>query len=220
MIHPRLRKDYDGEFVLVDVVVSGNKTQQHREWIPNAVENHHISGRAAVIVSGLDASLFKHQRLERHRGGLLGSKRLQTYGTGDVWQDMRFDFFVATQSKLVQQLVDANYAEKSTIYTTARHCLENPGKFYLVPHLPPANQTALAIYLAAFDGHQEIFILGCGIELDPGDKKWIDDVNQVFQAYKGAKFYLVTRQTVAGKWLDNPNVEIMPLRKFITYCDI
>ena len=94
MIESRYRRDYSGEFVITEIRIADGRSQQTREWIPNVIENHHISGRAAVIGSRTDQERFKYQRLQRHRGGLLGKKRLQTYGTGDLWQDMAFDFFV------------------------------------------------------------------------------------------------------------------------------
>jgi len=220
MIYPRLRKDYDGEFVVVETRVSNNKTEQVREWIPNVIKNHHISGRAAVLGSDTDSKFFKYQRLERHRGGLLGQKRLQTYGTGDLWKQMRFNFFAATQPDLIKELGQSDYDKETIVFTSPRYCLEYPGKFYLVPHLPIVNQMALPVYLSAFDGHTEIFLLGYNSGFDAGDPNWMDDVNQVFQAYNGVRFYLVTRQNLPATWLKNDNVTVMDYRKFISYCDI
>ena len=54
MIESRYRRDYDGEFVITETRVADGTTQQTREWVPNAIENHHISGRAAVIGSRTD----------------------------------------------------------------------------------------------------------------------------------------------------------------------
>ncbi len=48
----RYRKEYDGEFVIVENKISGGKKYQEREWIDNPIENQHISGRAAVIGGG------------------------------------------------------------------------------------------------------------------------------------------------------------------------
>jgi len=219
-MHQRYRKDYDGEFVVVDTIVAENSTSQKREWIPNAVENHHVSGRAVAIATRDDSKFFKHQRLARHRGGLLGQKRLQTYGTGDMWKDMRFDFFAATQPELIAEIDSARYHQDTTVYTNARNCLAYPGHFYLVPHLPSINQIALPIYLAAFDGHSEVFLLGYNVDSAGGDKNWITDVDQVFKTYDSTRFYLVTRQNLPGRWLSNSNVSVMDYRKFITYCDI
>ena len=219
-MHQRFRRDYDGEFVIADTVISGNATSQKREWVPNVIENHHVSGRAAALATRDDSNFFKHQRLARHRGGLLGQKRLQTYGTGDMWQDMRFDFFVSTQADQILKIDQAQYFQDTTVYTNARNCLAYPGHYYLVPHLPNVNEIALPIYLAAFDGHAEVFLLGYNADSVVGDKSWITDVNQVFQTYDSTRFYLVTRQTLPGVWLDNHNVTVMDYRKFITYCDI
>jgi len=220
MIHARYRRDYDGEFVIADTIVANNTTIQRREWIPNVIENHHTSRRAAAIATDRDSKYFKHQRLARHRGGLLAQKRLQTYGTGSMWQDMRFDFFVATQPDLIQKLADSEYDHDTTVYTNARHCLQYPGRFYPVPYLPNVHQIALPIYLAAFDQHEEVFMLGYNADIDVGDPGWITDVNDVFQTYATTKFFLVTRQNTPGVWLDNANVKMMDYRRFVTYCDI
>jgi hypothetical protein len=78
----RYRTDYLGEFVILETRWSGGKKSETREWINNPITNHHLSGRAACIGSTLDQIHFDYTRLQRHRGGLLGSKKLQTYGTG------------------------------------------------------------------------------------------------------------------------------------------
>ena len=74
----RYRTDYAGEFVILESKWAGGKKEETREWIPNPIENHHLSGRAAVIGSNIDKWQFDYTRLQRHRGGLLGSKKLQT----------------------------------------------------------------------------------------------------------------------------------------------
>jgi hypothetical protein len=221
MIAARYRRDYDGEFVITETRIADGRSQQTREWIPNAIENHHISGRAAVIGSRTDQERFKHQRLQRHRGGLLGKKRLQTYGTGDLWQDMTFDFFVTTDRDQTHDMVEKGYDVKSTVYTNANICIENPGRFYLVPFLQPVDNLALAVYLAAFDGHSEVFLLGYNIDTPGGTASWIQDVATVFEAYKSTQFVLVgTESNMPNAWRACANVVSMTHRKFISYCDI
>jgi hypothetical protein len=152
--------------------VADNTTVQRREWIPNVIENNHTSGRAAAIATDCDSKYFKHQRLARHRGGLLGSKRLQTYGTGSVWQDMRFDFFVSSDPQQIQFMVEQGYDQRCTVFTTGRICVANPGRFYLIPYLPQIDVLAMPIYLAAFDGHSEVFMLGYCLETTGGSRTW------------------------------------------------
>jgi hypothetical protein len=221
MIEARYRHNYDGEFVITETRMVNGDSQQTREWVPNAIENHHISGRAAVIGSRADQERFKYQRLQKHRGGLLGKKRLQTYGTADLWKDMPFDFFVTTDRNQAQAIADAGYDIKSTVYTNANICLENPGRFYLVPFLQPVDNLALAVYLAAFDEHKEVFMLGYNQDTPGSTRAWISDVAQVFLAYAATQFILVgIESNMPAAWRSSMNVSIMPYRTFISYCDV
>ena len=221
MISARYRRDYDGEFVITETRIADGRSQQTREWIPNAIENHHISGRAAVVGSRTDQERFKYQKLQRHRGGLLGKKRLQTYGTGDLWQDMTFDFFVTTDRNQAQTLASTGYDTRSTIYTNANICIDNPGRFYLVPFLQPLDNLALAIYLAAFDGHQEVFMLGYNQDTLGQTRSWISDVATVMSVYAATQFILIgTESNMPAAWRQYRNVTAMTHRKWISYCDI
>jgi len=156
----RYRSDYAGEFVILETRWTGGKKTENREWIANPIENHHISGRAACIGSDLDAWQFDHRRLQRHRGGLLGSKKLQTYGTGAISQQMRLDFTVATSQSDLDQIMAQQYQDQNIVYTSPRYCILNPGEFYLIPYKPRIIDMATIIYLAAFDGHKVIFLVG------------------------------------------------------------
>ena len=103
----RYRTDYAGEFVITETRWTGGRKTQTREWVPNPIENHHISGRAVCIGSDFDAYRFNHVRLQRHRGGLLGSKKLQTYGVGDIAVAMRLDFAVETRAAQLATLKES-----------------------------------------------------------------------------------------------------------------
>ena len=70
------REDYQGEFVIVETRITNGRREQKREWIDNPIQNHHISKRAAVIGSRADRDRFDHTILPRHRGGLMGKKKV------------------------------------------------------------------------------------------------------------------------------------------------
>ncbi len=216
----RFRQDYDGEFVITEVKLIDGQSQQQREWIDNPIKNHHISGRAAVIASKMDQKRFRHQRLQRHRGGLMGRDRLQTYGTQDVWDDMILDFCITTDVKNIRSIAKNSYDNASTVYTSPRHCLENPGRFYIVPYLPVMDDVALAIYLAAFDGHREVFMLGYSRDLQNRSASWAGDVETVMRTYDTTRFIIVGYGTMPDAWINLPNVSQIDHRKFITYCDV
>ena len=221
MIQARYRRDYDGEFVIVETRLADGASHQTREWIPNVIQNHHTSGRAAVIGSRALSHRFQYQRLQRHRGGLLGKKRLQTYGTGDLWRDMKFDFFVSADRAEIADIAQQGYDQRCTVLTTGRMCLENPGRFYLVPHMPQIDALALPIYLAAFDGHSEVFMIGYCHETPLGSRFWVQDIDAVISAYAGTQFVLVgVEGNMPESWRSHNNVRCITPRDFVSYCDV
>lgn len=222
MIQSRYRQDYDGEFILLSTIYRNGIKEQNREWVPNPIVNQHVSGRAAVIGSNVDLKQFDYARLERHRGGLLGKKRFQTYGTNGTWDRMRFDFYVTKNREQAAKIKDHQYDEKAIVYTTTRLCIEHPGAFYIVPHNPDLCELAVAPYLAAFDGHDEIFLLGYNQEIGWDiSSSWTNDVDQVIKTYQTATFYLIgVESNMPVQWRHNRNVRCMNYREFVTYCDV
>jgi len=217
----RYRTDYLGEFVILETKWSGGKKSETREWIDNPITNHHLSGRAACIGSTLDQTHFNYTRLQRHRGGLLGSKKLQTYGTGDIAQQMRLDFAVETHSDNLTKILETGYQINNIVYTSPRYCITHPGEFYLIPLRPRIVDLATVIYLAAFDGHKEIFMLGYTDETTGGHNEWVQQIVNIFAAYTGTKFYLVGESTrMPDAWVNYPNTQTMTYRDFIGYCDV
>jgi hypothetical protein len=216
----RYRSDYPGEFVILESKWSGGKKTETREWIPNPIENQHISGRAACIGSSVDRYLFDYTRLTRHRGGLLSSKKLQTYGVGDIALEMRLDFAVETDNEKLNDIQKSGVQADSVIYTTSKSCIRHPGEFYLIPQRPLTVDLATIIYLAAFDGHKEIFLLGYHKETNGGRNTWINEIADIFKTYP-VNFYLVGESTLMfDEWLDCANVRTMTYQEWISYCDI
>lgn len=217
----RFRKDYDGEFVLTEVKIADNQTTQKREWVSNPITNSHVSPRA-VCVGGHDMlGRFDFRKLKNHKGGLLAKKALQTYGTGTLWRDMPFHFFVTNNDREANDMIESGYTKDNIVYTTSRICIEHPGHFYPVPYMPSMDQLALSVYLAAFDEHTEIFLLNYNVETPGGTANWINDVNSIMKVYESLKFILVGVEAAMPKiWRRNPNVSVMGHREFVTHCDI
>jgi hypothetical protein len=216
----RYRSDYPGEFVILESRWSGGKKSETREWIPNPIENQHISGRAACIGSSVDRGVFDYARLARHRGGLLSSKKLQTYGVGDIALEMRLDFTVETRAEPLVRIQASAIQQDSVVYTTAKNCIRNPGSFYLIPQRPAVVDLATVIYLAAFDGHREIFLLGYNQDVDGGHNTWVSEIADIFRTYP-VDFYLIGESTnMPDVWLDCANVRTMTYRDWISYCDV
>lgn len=217
----KYRSDYEGEFVILETKWTGGKKQQKREWIPNPITNTHISGRAACIGHEINRDLFNFTILQRHRGGLLGSKKLQTYGTGDIAKHMRLDFVVETDPNKLQELKGLQYHEQNIVYTTPKLCITHPGDFYTIPHNPRLSLLALIPYLAAFDNHREVFLIGYNTLTPSVDDKWIQQLTELFKSYSNTKFYSVGRSHLVPKeWKSCSNFETMEYRPWISYCDV
>jgi len=221
MTQAQYRSDYDGEFVIVTTNIQNGVKQQQREWIPNPIINQHISNRAAVIGSNIDVHKFKYSRLQRHRGGLQGTKRLQTYGTGSIWRDMTLNFYCSTNQEQLAEIHKTQYCDNTVVYTGSRYCLKYPGSFYLIPFQPNISDLASCIYLAAFDGHQEIFLLGYNKDT-PGDHRcWVQHVQEVMTVYSTHQFIFVgVEANMPDEWRSLDNVDFWNYRYFITHCDI
>lgn len=217
----RFRREYTGEFVITDIQMTNGRVKQQREWIPNSIVNEHVSPRAIVIAPNTLEKTIPLARLEKHKGGLRGSLRLQTYGTADIWERMRLDFYVSTSRKNIARLVEQGYHETTPVMTSGSICLEHAGKLYLIPYLPHLDDLALALYLAAFDDHREIFLMGYSLDTQGQTFNWVNDVNRVFQDYPETQFVILSSDAgLADVWRENANVSAMKPRKFISYCDL
>lgn len=221
MVTERYRKDYIGEFVITGASWSGGKKRVQREWVANPIENHHISGRAACIGTDIDKEFFDYTILQRHRGGLLGTKKIQTYGTGEIALEMRLDFAVEKDEDVLYRLINENYYKQNVIYTSPKFCFEHPGVFYNIPYNPVMLDFCVLPYLAAFDGHQEVFLIGYNKNSDIGQSSWSSQIKQIMDAYPGTKFFYVgAESSMPDNWKNNDNVSSMTYREFISYADI
>jgi hypothetical protein len=221
MIHERYRADYEGEFVITESRWAAGKKTQNREWVANPIDNQHVSGRAACIGSNIDKSLFDYARLQRHKGGLLSSKKLQTYGTGSIAKEMRLNFAIEINKTIINELVESGYVNDNITYASTRNCLLHPGQFYLIPYNTLMALEALVLWMAAFDGHTEIYALGYSNDTVGTVSEWSAHVNGVLMAYPSVKFTFIGEESNIPKtWRKNANVSCLNYRSFLSYCDI
>jgi hypothetical protein len=134
---------------------------------------------------------------------------------------MKFDFVVTNDTLQLDLIQKQKYNEENIVYTSARNCISYPENFYLTPYSPNLNQLALAVYLAAFDGHAEIFLIGYNKETPANSSEWQQEINAVFSAYRLVEFILVgIESNMPAKWRSNRNVRCMTYKEFISYCDV
>ena len=158
------RKNYTGETVVKTLVWENSQWHSTAEFAPSNVVNNQISNRAVVIGNGPSRLELYPQgnllnMLATHRGGLLAAGALQTYGCNALYRDFTPDFLVASND-MATELVKSGYCDDNIVYSSSDAVLTHPGKFYLTPQQPPWDAGALAAYLACFDGHKQVYIIG------------------------------------------------------------
>ena len=226
----RYRTHYDSEFVIVSNKIQGGKKYQEREWIDNPIQNQHISGRAAVIGHGdsryttkLHGKFNLCNNIEKHKGGHLARKRLQSYGAEKVWEEMICDFYVEFDVPTLEKLIETKYNEKTSVYSNARNCINSPGEFYLVPYGERGRSVAVAAWLACFDGHDEVYLIGVDGTNAAGevDETTVHQFNRVITSYPGVKFVYVSDSiSPPSVWKENVNFSQCTYGNFVSKCDI
>lgn len=240
----KYRRGYTGEDIIVE------RRQEHQMWhsttehVPNAVTNNQISNRAVIIGNGPSRLGFDLKHLKKY-SGLLGAKTVQTYGCNALYRDFTPDFLVATGNNgIISELARSEYVKNNIVYTNSIHLLEHPNKFYLIPHDPYADAGTAAAYIAAFDGHQKIYLLGFDGHDTPGincnvysntagydgqidfeieNTKWIDNQLQLFNIYNDVDFVWVTqcgRSTVPEKLKWVRNLRQINFKQLVLECDL
>jgi len=236
------RKDYTGEDIIVERKKEGTRWYETVETVPNAVTNNQISNRAVVVGNSPTRLEFNIQNLKKV-SGLLGADTLQTYGCNALYRDFTPDFLVAVGNEITQELAGSEYVKNNIVYTSAIHLLEYPNKFYLIPYNPYADAGTTAAYIAAFDGHKRIYLLGFdeqdtenynfnvyagtngydATEADVGSDKWVANRLELFTLYNDVDFAWVTpygRSTVPESHKSCTNLRQISMRDFVIECDL
>lgn len=212
LLTKRYRSQYRGENIVVDRSHTEGVWHDSVEHVPNVVTNNQISNRAVVLGNGPSRLKFNLTHLKNF-SGLLGANTVQTYGCNGLYRDFTPDFLVASgHPDIIKEIANSKYVDDNIVYTNAIHLLEYPNKFYLIPHDPYADAGTTALYLAAFDGHKKIYMLGFDGQDTPGfnyniyadtngydpknslveSQKWEVNQKTVFNVYTDVEFIRVT----------------------------
>jgi len=219
----RYRKDYDGEMVVTNVKQVGGQKEFTREWIDNPLELESISGRATCITKGPSIENFHIKRLSNHKGGLLGTLALHVYAVDDLYKQFTPNFLTTFSDDILKDIVANNLAEEIITYTSTKQCLQHPGEFYIIPYGFKTIPEIVNLWLACFDGHNEVFMFGYDETNDNGTRrdKMILGALDVMQTYSDIKFYWVVKQGEMPKeWRYLRNIKQMTVNEYVSYCDI
>lgn len=245
IIDKKFRNTYFSEDIIMERAYTNGQWENTVETIQNAVENNQISNQAVVFGNGLSRKKIDNKLIVNHLGGVLGSKSLQTYGCNAIYREHVVDFLVVLDPKMAKELSDSGYATNNIVYTRVLNTLEYPNLFYLIPNDPYADAGTTAAYIAAFDGHKKIFLLGFdgqdtqGInnniyagtngydslytDIQYNDIIWKDNLYRLFSVYDDVDFVWVTeagRSTMHESWKYLTNVRQISFHNFVIEASI
>jgi hypothetical protein len=156
------RSTYQGENVVTDLTLKNKQWNITQTWIGNSVINNQISNKACVIGNGISRKDFPIHTVINHFGGLLGTQKLQTYACNAFYREHTPDFLVVSgdDKTIIAEVANSGFCDQNVVYATAADIQLHPGNFYLIPQDPAWNSGSIATYLAAFDGHKTVALIG------------------------------------------------------------
>lgn len=218
------RANYAGENIVTELILSGNEWETVTEFIPNSVFNVHTTTQAVAIGNGESRLKFDLSHIARHRGGLFAADKLQSYGCNYLYREFTPDFLVVTDADKVEKIAQSGYCDNHIVYTNAQYVVDYPGKFYLTPQNPAFDAGSLAVYLACFDGHSKIFLLGYdGYTDEPEDAFWVKTLSQVIATYPETEFVRVmptAKYACSAALQRNANFRQIDINEFVREADI
>lgn len=219
------RSNYQGESIVVNLRHEEHEWRTELEWVPNAVYNNNISTQAVIIGNGTSRQQFDLNLIKNHRGGLLARNKLQTYGCNNLYKEFTPDFLVAIGNETLSELAESGYTDKHIVYANAPALLDYPKKFYLVPQDPTWNAGTIATYMACFDGHKKVFLLGFDSDIDivETDAFYEATMAHVMTVYNDVEFIRVMPTpgwVIPEEWKALTNFRQVDFRGFSLEADI
>jgi hypothetical protein len=214
------RSSYPGENVITQLTYENGEWNPTTEMVPNQVFNTYTTTQALVIGNGETRLEFDLTHIANHKGGLFGANRLQTYGCNALYRDFTPDFLIAVGNEIVKEIAESGYSNNGIVYANGQHVIDYPGKFYLVPQNIAFDAGSLAVYLACFDGHKKVFLMG----FDGYDAA--GNINNVYKNTNGypastddqnETFWNLSLSTVMDTYPDVEFVSIMPTEKWYVH---
>lgn len=228
------RNTFVGEDVYASATYNNGRWHYDKEFVPKIVNNQRFGKSAAVIGNGVsrknfDLNLFKN-------------KKIQTYGCNALYRDHKPDFLIAIGKEIALEISQSDYSKNNVVYSSPDNILRYPNTFHVIPQTPSWNAGSLAAYLACFDGHSIVYLLGhdgldttgysnniyknspCyNTDVNTTDTFWALSMSHVFKTYNLVDFVLVNetgRGYMPSEWYGHTNLRRISFRQLVLECDL
>ena len=236
------RNSYDGENVVISADYADGGWVYEYEDMPKTINNTRYGNNALVIGNGVNRLLFDLNAVKKQQISAGNRRVLQTYGCNALYRDFAPDHLVVT-GEISAEIAESGYCDQHVVYANGINVAKYPGKFHLVPQDPSWNAGAIAAYLACFDGHSRVYLMGfdgndtadrnnnvyAGTNAykdstdDQNDTFWSLAMTHVFKTYPIVDFVLVNssgRGYMPSQWQGYTNLRRIDFRQFVIECDL
>lgn len=226
------RNAYPGEDIYSSATYIEGKWNYEKEYITRTLDNQGFSKKAVIIGNGTSRLQFNLAEFQKSHV----KKRIQTYGCNDLYKDFTPDFLVVTRSDAIKKVNQTEYCRDNVVYSSSAAILQYPGAFHLIPQDPSWNSGSIAAYMACFDGHPTVYLIGFDGNDAPDTSNNIYDrysvqndsfmsltMVHVFKAYPLIDFVLVNstgRGYMPAAWYGIVNLRRISFRDLVLECDL
>ena len=245
------RNNYYGEHVNLVGTYKNSEWEYTKEFLNPSFDVKPLSDIAVVIGNGESRLEFDMRHFMSFKTGPLdtnwskqyGRKKFYTYGCNALYRDFSPDFLFVTGDEITKEVVNSGYCEDHVVYANNWVLPQYPNKFHYIPENPAYNSGALAAYMAAFDGHKKIFMLGfdgndtnnlnCNVynntngyptkEYQTLEEFWVVALKNVMDVYDDTEFIRVAPSEnfrTPEPWKYNLNFRTISFRQFVLEADI
>lgn len=219
------RSNYAGESIVTELVLGNNQWQPSTEYLPNRVFNSFTTKQAVAIANGSSRQDFDLKHITNHKGGILARDKLQSYACNLVINEgFTPDFLIVTDPVKVKTIAESGYCDDHIVYTNAQYILKYPGKFYLAPQNPTYDAGALAVYLACFDGHKKVYMMGYDSYTNVAEHTfYVKTLSIVMNIYSEVEFIRVmmsAESSCSDALINKLNFRQISFRDFVVEADI
>jgi hypothetical protein len=245
-INTLYRSTYPSEAAIAELVYKSGEWTSQTSQISLTDNVWPSYGRCAVVFgNGISRKKFDSKLLSNRSLNSIPEKVLRTYGCNSSYKDVPTDFLVVTNKTVLEDVVQNGIMYRTRVFLSRALKLRYPfypsTQVHNIPQDPPFNAGATAAYLAAFDEHKKVFLLGFdGIddpnasynlyEGTPGypdapysEEYWVRSMMEVFLAYPKVDFVRVMPEStcrIPEAWKYAPNFRQINYNQFVLEADL
>lgn len=236
------RNTYDVHNIFTKATYVNGEWEYDKEQVTNTLHQTHFNESAIVIGNGIGRLKFDLRHLKRYPYSPPNKKFMVSYGCNALYRDFEPDYLIVTGDAIAKEITKTDYCDNHVVFANSDIIMDYPGKFHIIPQDPNWNAGAIAAYLACFDGHSKVYLLGFDGNDTPtytnnvyvdtnGYKKTNEDTNDnywtialinIMKVYPTVDFVLVneTGKGYMPEALKYTSMRRLSFRQFVLEADI